>query len=42
MVLLHHRGRKSGQEYVTPTQYLPHDTEPAIMSPNCGSFWSTM
>src|SRR5207302_1686262 len=28
MVLLHHRGRKSGREYVTPTMYLPHDTEP--------------
>jgi len=27
MVLLHHRGRKSGREYVTPTMYLPHDTE---------------
>ena len=28
MVLVHHRGRKSGREYVTPTMYLPHDTEP--------------
>ena len=28
MVLVHHRGRTSGQEYVTPTMYLPHDTEP--------------
>jgi len=28
MVLLHHRGRKSGREYVNPTMYLPHDTEP--------------
>ena len=27
MVLLHHRGRTSGREYVTPTMYLPHDTE---------------
>jgi deazaflavin-dependent oxidoreductase (nitroreductase family) len=27
MVLLHHRGRKSEREYVTPTMYLPHDTE---------------
>src|SRR4026209_2321202 len=26
MVLVHHRGRKSGREYVTPTQYLPHET----------------
>jgi deazaflavin-dependent oxidoreductase (nitroreductase family) len=28
MILVHHRGRKSGREYVTPTMYLPHDTEP--------------
>ena len=28
IVLLHHRGRKSGEEYVTPTMYLPHDTDP--------------
>jgi deazaflavin-dependent oxidoreductase (nitroreductase family) len=28
MVLVHHRGRKSGKEYVTPMMYLPHDTEP--------------
>ena len=27
MVLLHHRGRKSGREHVTPVMYLPHDTE---------------
>src|ERR1700730_1431313 len=27
MVLLHHRGRKSEREYVTPTMYLPPDTE---------------
>jgi deazaflavin-dependent oxidoreductase (nitroreductase family) len=25
MVLVHHRGRKSGQEYVTPMMYLPAD-----------------
>ena len=31
MVLLHHRGRKSGREYVTPTMYLPHDTAPDII-----------
>jgi len=24
MVLVHHRGRKSGREYVTPVMYLPH------------------
>ena len=30
MVLVHHRGRKSGNEYVTPTQYLPHDTDPNV------------
>src|SRR5437588_3726791 len=27
MVLVHHRGRKSGREYVTPTMYLHHDTD---------------
>ena len=27
MVLVHHRGRKSGREYVNPMMYLPHDTE---------------
>ena len=32
IVLLHHRGRRSGGEYVTPTMYLPHDTEPDIIS----------
>jgi deazaflavin-dependent oxidoreductase (nitroreductase family) len=31
MVLLHHRGRKSGREYVNPTMYLPHETEPDII-----------
>ena len=31
LVVLHHRGRTSGQEYVTPTMYLPHDTEPDII-----------
>ena len=31
MVLVHHRGRKSGREYVTPAMYLPHDTEPGII-----------
>jgi deazaflavin-dependent oxidoreductase (nitroreductase family) len=31
MVLLHHRGRKSGRESVTPTMYLPHETEPDII-----------
>ena len=28
IVLVHHRGRTSGREYVTPMMYLPHDTEP--------------
>src|ERR1700740_1947225 len=27
LVLVHHRGRKSGREYVTPMMYLPHDTD---------------
>src|SRR6266536_296945 len=31
MVLLHHRGRKSGREYVTPTMYLAHETDPDII-----------
>ena len=31
MVLLHHRGRKSGREYVTPVMYLPHDSDPDIV-----------
>ena len=31
MVLVHHRGRKSGREYVSPMMYLPHDTEPDII-----------
>jgi deazaflavin-dependent oxidoreductase (nitroreductase family) len=31
IVLVHHRGRKSGREHVTPVMYLPHDTEPGII-----------
>ena len=31
MVLVHHRGRSSGREYVTPAMYLPHDTDPDII-----------
>ena len=31
MVLLHHRGRTSGREYVAPMMYLPHDTEPGVI-----------
>ena len=31
MVLLHHRGRSSGREYVTPVMYLPHESEPGII-----------
>jgi deazaflavin-dependent oxidoreductase (nitroreductase family) len=27
MVLVHHRGRKSGQEMVSPMMYLPHETD---------------
>ncbi|HEY6492946.1 MAG TPA: nitroreductase/quinone reductase family protein, partial [Trebonia sp.] len=30
MVLLHHVGRKSGQEYVTPLVYLPGDDAGSI------------
>jgi deazaflavin-dependent oxidoreductase (nitroreductase family) len=31
MALVHHRGRKSGREYVTPMMYLPDETEPDII-----------
>ena len=31
IVLAHHRGRKSGQERVTPMMYLPHETDPDII-----------
>ena len=31
MVLVHHRGRKSGRDYVSPMMYLAHDTEPGII-----------
>jgi deazaflavin-dependent oxidoreductase (nitroreductase family) len=31
MVLVHHRGRKSGREYVTPTMYLAHETDPVTI-----------
>ena len=27
LVLLHHRGRKSGREYVTPIMYLPNEAD---------------
>jgi deazaflavin-dependent oxidoreductase (nitroreductase family) len=31
IVLLHHRGRKSGRELVSPMMYLAHETEPDII-----------
>jgi deazaflavin-dependent oxidoreductase (nitroreductase family) len=31
IALVHHRGRKSEREYVTPVMYLPHDTEADII-----------
>ncbi|BEL05215.1 nitroreductase family deazaflavin-dependent oxidoreductase [Actinoplanes sichuanensis] len=31
MVLVHHRGRKSGQEMVSPMMYLPHETDPDVI-----------
>lgn len=31
MVLLHHYGRKSGQEYVAPTMYLADETDPNVI-----------
>jgi deazaflavin-dependent oxidoreductase (nitroreductase family) len=32
IVLLHHRGRKSEREYVTPTMYLPNDADDSIIN----------
>ena len=31
LVLVHHRGRKSGRDYVNPMMYLSDDTEPGII-----------
>ncbi|MGA3525359.1 nitroreductase family deazaflavin-dependent oxidoreductase [Melissospora conviva] len=31
MVLVHHRGRKSGRELVSPMMYLPHETDEEII-----------
>ncbi|RAG85943.1 nitroreductase family deazaflavin-dependent oxidoreductase [Streptacidiphilus pinicola] len=31
LVLLHHHGRKSGREYVTPMMYLAHETDPDVV-----------
>ncbi|MGW7683035.1 nitroreductase family deazaflavin-dependent oxidoreductase [Kribbella sp. NPDC054772] len=31
MVLLHHRGRKSGEEYIAPTMYLQNETDPNVV-----------
>ena len=31
LVLLHHRGRKSEQEYVTPVMYLPHHDDANVI-----------
>jgi deazaflavin-dependent oxidoreductase (nitroreductase family) len=31
LALVHHRGRKSGREYVTPMMYVAHDTEPDVI-----------
>ena len=31
LVLLHHRGRKSGQEHVTPVMCLPDETDPDVI-----------
>ena len=41
MVLVHHRGRKSGREYVTPMMYLPHDTEPDVIYVFATKGWRT-
>ena len=31
MVLVHHRGRKSGRAHVNPVMFLPHGTEPDVI-----------
>ena len=31
LVLVHHRGRKSGQPYVTPVMYLPDEADPNVI-----------
>jgi deazaflavin-dependent oxidoreductase (nitroreductase family) len=31
MVLLHHRGRRSGNDYVSPVMYLPSESEPGTL-----------
>ena len=31
MVLVHHRGRKSGEEFISPMAYLPHDDNPDVI-----------
>jgi deazaflavin-dependent oxidoreductase (nitroreductase family) len=31
MVVVHHRGRKSGRDHVTPMMYLPHDTDEDVI-----------
>src|SRR4051812_40669270 len=31
LVLLHHRGRKSGHEYVTPVMGLPNESDPDVI-----------
>jgi deazaflavin-dependent oxidoreductase (nitroreductase family) len=31
MVLVHHHGRKSGREYVSPMMYQPDETDPSII-----------
>ena len=31
LVLLHHRGRKSGRELVSPMMYLPHETDDDVV-----------
>ena len=31
MLLLHHRGRKSGEQFVAPVMYLPSPTDPATV-----------
>lgn len=31
IVLMHHKGRKSGDEFISPVMYLPHESDPDIV-----------
>ena len=40
LTLVHHRGRKSGREYVSPTMYLPDDDDDKVMYIFATRSWS--